>query len=218
MQYISTRGRTDPIGFGDAVMAGLADDGGLLIPERIPAVADRLGRWRALSYPDLALEVLRPFVADIPEGELKPIIERTYRREVFDPAPAPAVRVGPVHVLELWHGPTLAFKDLALQLLGNLFEHLLARRGGRLNILGATSGDTGSAAIHGVRGRRGIDIFMMHPYRRVSPVQERQMTTVPDGNVHNLAIRGSFDDCQRILKELASDLKAVRADLRLAGG
>jgi threonine synthase len=159
MRYISTRGRIDPIQFQDAVMMGLADDGGLIIPESIPNVADRLSAWRGLEYGELALEVLRLFATDIPEGDLGSLIGKTYG-PAYGGEVAPTVRVGPIFVLELWHGPTLAFKDVALQLLGNLFEHILARRpGARLNILGATSGDTGGAAIYGVRGRGGISIF-----------------------------------------------------------
>lgn len=210
MKYISTRGKVSPIGFQEAVMMGLADDGGLLIPESIPDVSAKLAGWKNLSYPQLAMEVIRPFVSDIPEKDLQALIDRTYGA-AFVPDVAPTVAVGPVHILELWHGPTLAFKDVALQLLGNLFEYILARRGGRLTILGATSGDTGSAAIYGVRGRRNIDIFVMHPQGRVSPIQERQMTTVLDKNVHNIAIRGSFDDCQNIMKTLAADLDFKRA-------
>jgi len=210
MRYISTRGQVKPIEFQDAVLMGLADDGGLLIPESIPAVAGELDRWAAMSYGELAFEVLRLYATDIPEDDLRRLIFRTYLKEIFDPDVAPTVRVGEIFVLELWHGPTLAFKDVALQLLGNLFEYILARRGGRLNILGATSGDTGSAAICGVRGRQGIHIFVMHPHKRVSPIQERQMTTVLDDNVHNIAIEGSFDDCQRIMKSLAADLEFKR--------
>ena len=206
MKYISTRGQIAPIEFQDAVMTGLADDGGLIVPESIPDVSARLDAWRHLPYVDLAFEVLRLYISDIPEHDLLGLLRRTYTTQAFGPEVAPSVAVGPVHILELWHGPTLAFKDHALQLLGNLFEYILTRRGGRLNVLGATSGDTGSAAIYGVRGRRGIDIFMMHPHGRVSPIQERQMTTVLDANVHNLAVEGSFDDCQSIMKALASDL------------
>ncbi len=209
MKYISTRGQIEPVEFQDAVLMGLADDGGLVIPESIPDVADRLEAWRSLGYSDLAFEILRLFVGDIPADDLKSLIEKTYGR-AFEPEPAPTVRVGPIYILELWHGPTLAFKDIALQLLGNLFEYILARRGGRLNILGATSGDTGSAAIAGCRGRAGIDIFIMHPAGRVSPIQQRQMTTVLDENVHNIAVAGSFDDCQRIMKTLAADLDFKR--------
>jgi threonine synthase len=210
MRYISTRGQVEPVGFQDAVMMGLADDGGLLVPEDIPDVSDRLDHWRELPYDRLATEVLRPFVTDIPSGEFEQLVRNTYATGRFDDPIAPAVPVGDLHVLELWHGPTLAFKDMALQLLGNLFEYILARRGGRLNILGATSGDTGSAAIYGVRGRERIDIFVMHPAGRVSPIQERQMTTVLDDNVHNIAVEGSFDDCQRIMKTLAADLPFKR--------
>jgi threonine synthase len=199
------------VGFQEVVLMGLADDGGLMIPDAIPDVRAQLDAWEGLSYAELALEVLRPFVADIPEADLLAMVAASYARDVFEPEVAPTVRVGPVHVLELWHGPTLAFKDVALQLLGRLFEYILARRGGRLNILGATSGDTGSAAICGVRGRRGIEIFMLHPHGRISPIQRRQMTTVPDANVHNLALEGTFDDCQAIMKSLAGDLDFKRA-------
>ena len=213
MRYISTRGGVEPVAFTQAVMMGLADDGGLLIPESIPGAS--LDAWRDLPYNELAYEVMRPFAADIPEADLRSLIERTYTG-AFDPEVAPVVRVGDLHLLELWHGPTLAFKDVALQLLGNLFEYILGRSArpahgsGELNILGATSGDTGSAAICGVRGRERINIFMMYPHGRVSPIQERQMTTVPDGNVHCIAVEGSFDDCQRIMKTLAADLSLKR--------
>jgi len=192
-------------------MMGLADDGGLVIPEAIPDVRDRLTAWRELSYADLALEIISLFATDVPREELRPLIDNAYAADRWPGGVAPTVAVGDLHVLELWHGPTLAFKDVALQLLGNLFEYVLARRPGeRLNILGATSGDTGSAAIAGVRGRAGIDIFMMHPRGRTSPIQARQMTTVLDDNVHNIAIQGDFDDCQRIMKTLAGDLAFKR--------
>jgi len=209
MKYISTRGQVDAIDFLDAVMMGLADDGGLIVPAEIPDVRGRLDDWRGLSYVELAFEVMRLFATDVPEADLKALVERAYG-ETFDGGVAPIARVGDVYVLELWHGPTLSFKDVALQMLGNLFEYILARRGGRLNILAATSGDTGSAAICGVRGRPGIDIFVMHPAGRVSPIQERQMTSVLDDNVHNIALAGSFDDCQRIMKTLAADLDFKR--------
>ncbi|MCE5280069.1 MAG: threonine synthase [Planctomycetaceae bacterium] len=211
MNYISTRGGVTPIAFQDAVMMGLADDGGLLVPESIPDVRARFETWRQLAYADLAMEIIGLYVDDIPKTELNALIQRTYLSpQVFDPAPAPLARVGDIFVLELWHGPTLSFKDIALQFLGNLFEYILSRRGGRLNILGATSGDTGSAAICGVRGRKGIDIFMMHPAGRVSAIQQRQMTTVLDDNVHNIAVDGTFDDCQGIMKTLAADLDFKR--------
>ena len=209
MKYISTRGQVEPIAFQQAVMMGLADDGGLLIPQSIPNASGRLDAWRDLPYNELAFEVLRLFVDDIPQADLKVLVDKSYGSSYGGPV-APTVKVGDLFILELWHGPTLAFKDVALQLLGNFFEYILARTGGRLNILGATSGDTGSAAIYGVRGRAAIDIFVMHPYKSVSPIQERQMTTVLDANVHNLAVRGSFDDCQLIMKELAAELEFKR--------
>jgi threonine synthase len=209
MKYISTRGGVGDIEFQPAVMMGLADDGGLLIPQSIPDIRSRLGELAQLSYSQLAFEIIRLFATDIPAADLRALIDKTYG-PAYGGEVAPTVKVGDVFVLELWHGPTLAFKDVALQLLGNLFEYILARTGGRLTVLGATSGDTGSAAIYGVRGRAGIEIFVMHPHKAVSPIQERQMTTVLDANVHNIAIRGSFDDCQRIMKQLAADLPLKR--------
>ncbi len=204
IQYISTRGQTEPMGFQDAVMTGLAPDGGLLIPDRIPDVSDKLADWASQPYPALAMEVLRLFV-DIPEADLERLITESY--QVFrDPQIAPTVPVGPMHVLELFHGPTLAFKDIALQFLSRFFEYTLEQRDQHMNILGATSGDTGSAAIHGVRGMERIKIFMMHPRGRVAPLQERQMTTVLDSNVFNLAVDGTFDDCQHIMKDAFRDL------------
>ena len=205
MRYISTRGGIKPIGFSDAVMMGLARDGGLLLPETIPDVSERLEAWAALSYTELALEVMRPFV-DIPEDDLKQLIDRSYATFRM-PEVTPVVAVGDVHVLELFHGPTLAFKDVALQLLGNLFEYILKDREQDLNILAATSGDTGSAAIYGVRGRERMRIFVMHPKGRVSPIQEHQMTSVLDDNVYNLAVEGTFDDCQEIMKSVFGDLE-----------
>jgi len=208
MKYVSTRGGIEPLEFQDAVMMGLADDGGLIVPQSIPDVSDRLDEWAGLSYADLAFEVISLFAGDIPSDDLRGLINRSYTGTFdSDPEVAPISPVGDMFVMELWHGPTMSFKDVALQLLGNLFEYVLARRGGRLNIVAATSGDTGSAAICGVRGRKGINIFVMHPAGRVSPIQERQMTSVLDDNVHNIAIDGSFDDCQRIMKTLAGDLE-----------
>jgi threonine synthase len=209
MKYVSTRGQVDPIGFQDAVLMGLADDGGLTIPGRIPDLSGELDDLADMCYADLAWRVMREYVGDIPAAELRGLIERSYG-PAFPDGVAPVVQVGGAFVLELWHGPTMSFKDVALQFLGNVFEYVLERRGGRLNILGATSGDTGSAAICGVRGRRGIDIFVMHPAGRVSEIQRRQMTTVLDANVHNIAVTGSFDDCQRIMKTLAGDLPFKR--------
>jgi len=205
-RYFSTRGQTRGIGFREAVLMGLATDGGLLLPEGLPQVSSCLGSWRALPYPRLACEVMRPFVGGaLPEATFADLVERSYRRFAH-PDVCPVVPAGPVHILELFHGPTLAFKDIALQFLGNLFELILAESGASLNLLGATSGDTGSAAIAGVRGKARISIFIMHPHGRVSPIQERQMTTVLDGNVHNVAVQGTFDDGQRVLKEIFNDL------------
>lgn len=205
MRYVSTRGGGAPLSFTQAVLAGLARDGGLYLPETIPDVSGRLAAWRGLPYPELAFEVMRLFADDIPGPALREIVAKSYA-PFRHPETAPVVTAGPVRILELFHGPTLAFKDIALQFLGNLFEHALSGPGAEMNIVAATSGDTGSAAIHGVRGRRGIRIFVMHPRGRVSPVQERQMTTVPDANVFNLAVEGSFDDCQAIVKRLFNDL------------
>ena len=205
MRYRSTRGGGAPLKFKDTILTGLARDGGLFLPETIPNVADRLEAWRKLAYPDLAFEIIRLFADDIPEAALREIVRKSYAA-FRHPEVTPVVKVGRVHVLELFHGPTLAFKDVALQFLGNLFEYVLGETGGELNIVAATSGDTGSAAIYGVRGRERIRIFVMHPHGRVSPVQERQMTTVLDANVCNLAVDGTFDDCQNIVKELFGDL------------
>ncbi|MBF0460537.1 MAG: threonine synthase [Magnetococcales bacterium] len=208
MRYISTRGGVAPLSFSQAVMMGLATDGGLLLPETIPQVeAARLTQWATLPFAELAVEIIRLFAseADLPTADLRTLCHRSFAG-FARPEVTPLVQVGGRRILELFHGPTLAFKDVALQLLGNLFEYFLARDGGFLTVLGATSGDTGSAAIHGMRGRAGIHIFILHPHQRVSPVQERQMTTVLDANVHNVAIRGSFDDGQRIVKNLFNDL------------
>jgi threonine synthase len=207
MHYLSTRGGIAPIGFTDAVMMGLATDGGLLVPAEIPQVdPDTLRDWSSLRFQDLALAVLMPFVgAEIPRADLGALIERSYATFTH-PEVTPVVETAGIRILELFHGPTAAFKDVALQFLGNLFEYLLARDGSRLNIVGATSGDTGSAAIDGVRGKERIQIFILHPKGRVSPIQERQMTTVLDANVHNIAVRGTFADAQNIVKALFNDL------------
>ncbi|TLM69291.1 MAG: threonine synthase [Deltaproteobacteria bacterium] len=206
MRYLSTRGQVRGIPFKQAVMMGLAEDGGLLLPESIPQFTPGdLDALAKLDYPELAFQVMARFIDDIPSADLKTLIDRSYATFTH-PEVTPVVSTGGVHILELFHGPTLAFKDVALQLLGNLFEYLLAETGEHMNILGATSGDTGSAAIYGVRGKRGINIFILHPHGKVSPVQEMQMTTVTDPNVYNLAIRGTFDDGQRIVKEIFSDL------------
>jgi threonine synthase len=206
MKYISTRGKIEPVCFKDAVMMGLATDGGLLLPEVIPAVEkNTLESWKKLSYRDLAFEIISLYADDIPAEDLKDLIRRSY--DSFDhPEITPTVKVDGLYILELFHGPTLAFKDVALQLLGNLFEYLLKERKQKMNIVGATSGDTGSAAIYGVRGKENVAIFILHPHGKTSPVQALQMTTVLDENVHNLAVRGTFDDCQNIVKALFNDL------------
>ena len=185
---------------------GLATDGGLLLPRAIPRIGTTTyEEWQNLSYPELAFEVMSRFIDDIPESELRNIIDRSYA--TFDTEQVtPLVHQGPLHILELFHGPTLAFKDIALQFLGNIFEYLLEKEDSVMNILGATSGDTGSAAIYGVRGKERINIFILHPHERVSPVQEKQMTTVTDDNVFNIAIQGTFDDGQAIVKSLFNDL------------
>ncbi len=206
MQYISTRGTIAPISFTDAVLMGLAEDGGLLLPRTIPRIGtSTFESWQDLDYPDLAFEVMSRFVDDIPESDFRELIRRSY--STFSTAEiTPIVHHDDLHILELFHGPTLAFKDVALQLLGNLFEYFLERSSSILNILGATSGDTGSAAIYGVRGKERINIFILHPHKRVSPVQEKQMTTVTDDNVFNIAINGTFDDGQAIVKSIFNDI------------
>ena len=184
---------------------GQSRDGGLLLPESIPCLASRLDELSALSYPDLAVEILQYFT-DIPHETLQRLVAKSYAS--FDhPEITPFKKLHELYVLELFHGPTQAFKDLALQFLGNLFEWILVSRGGELNIVTATSGDTGSAAIHGVRGRRGMRIFVLHPHNRISRSQQLQMTTVLDRNVHNLAIEGTFDDCQGVVKSIFNDLE-----------
>lgn len=208
MKYISTRGQVAPIGFIDAILMGLADDGGLLVPEQIPQLSDdTLKHWQQLSYQELALEVFSLFVNDeIPREDLKKLVDDSYgtfRHEEVTP-----VRKldDSRYVLELFHGPTFAFKDVALQFLGNLYSYVSRKTNSIIHILGATSGDTGASAIEGVRGKEGIRICILHPHQKVSKVQELQMTTVDDANVLNLSVEGTFDDCQRIIKELFADV------------
>ena len=185
---------------------GLADDGGLLVPESIPDVRAELDAWKGYNYSELALEIMSRFIDDIPRPALQQIIERSYST-FSTPDVTPLVPLGDDYVLELFHGPTLAFKDIALQFLGNVFEYILQERGHSVNILGATSGDTGSAAIAGVRGKRNINIYIMFPEGKTSPLQELQMTSILDDNVHNIGIHGSFDDCQALMKGTFSDLE-----------
>jgi len=206
MRYQSTRGQVKGLTFKDAVMMGLADDGGLLLPESIPQLSrGDLEALSKLAYPELAFQLLSYFISDIPAADLKQLIDRSYA-SFSHPEVTPVVKQDGLYILELFHGPTLAFKDIALQLLGNLFEYLLNERQDKMNIIGATSGDTGSAAIYGVRGKQNIRIFILHPHGKVSPIQELQMTTVTDANVFNIAIEGTFDDGQRIVKEIFGDI------------
>jgi threonine synthase len=212
MRFISTRGQADPVSFSDAVRLGLAPDGGLFIPEQLPDLSGELKGWEALSYPELCAAFFAKFATDIPAGELRSMAGRAYAR--FDHAEiAPLKRLGDgLYALELFHGPTLAFKDFALQLLGELYERQCRVRGETINVLGATSGDTGAAAIHGLLGKPGTAVFILYPDGRVSPLQERQMACVGAENVFALAIEGSFDDAQAALKEVFGD--RVFADQR----
>lgn len=206
MRFVSTRGQTPSLGFSDAVATGLAPDGGLFLPETLPQFsAAELRAWAGLDYAGLCYEFLRRFATDIPEATLRTLIARSYSA-FSHPEIAPLVRLSDdVFVLELFHGPTLAFKDFALQLLGNLYEHQCRERGQSINVLGATSGDTGSAAIHGLLGKPGTAIFILYPEGRTSPLQERQMACTGADNVHAIAIQGTFDDAQAIVKELLGE-------------
>ncbi|KAK4042034.1 threonine synthase [Parachaetomium inaequale] len=213
-RYLSTRGDDSGLSFEEVVLKGLASDGGLYIPEHVPT-APQWESWKDLSFVDLAFNVLSLYISpsEIPAEDLKDIIRRSYSTfRAEDVTPLIHLQDN-VHLLELFHGPTFAFKDVALQFLGNLFEYFLVRRNegktGRdryhLTVVGATSGDTGSAAIYGLRGKKDVSVFMLHPKGRVSPIQELQMTTVLDANVHNLAVTGNFDNCQDIVKALFAD-------------
>ena len=209
MRYVSTRGGAAAGSFTDILLGGLMSDGGLAMPQTYPRIsAAELAAWRRLSYPELAFEIISRFVGDISHADLREITARTYTAAVFrsdEITPVRQLEPG-VHILGLSHGPTLAFKDIAMQLLGNLFEHVLSRSGEELNILGATSGDTGSAAEYAMRGKRGIRVFMLSPLRRMSPFQTAQMFSLQDPNIFNIAIRGVFDDCQDIVKSVSNDL------------
>ncbi|ALP62894.1 threonine synthase [Paraburkholderia caribensis] len=221
MNYISTRGAG--IGerhtFSDILLGGLAKDGGLYLPNEYPKVsADELARWRTLPYADLAFEILRKFSDDIPDEDLRELTRRTYTAQVYcnvrdeenaaqiTPLKTLGVEGGaPLSLLELSNGPTLAFKDMAMQLLGNLFEYTLAKHGQTLNILGATSGDTGSAAEYAMRGKKGIRVFMLSPHKKMSAFQTAQMYSLQDPNIFNIAVEGVFDDCQDIVKAVSND-------------
>ena len=208
MKYISTRGATDRKTFSEVLLMGLAPDGGLMLPEHYPQI-DRatLDKWRGLAYADLAFEIMRLFATDIPEGDLRAIISRTYTAEAFGNAEITPVRTlsDGLKIQALSNGPTLAFKDMAMQFLGNAFEYVLKREGQTLNIVGATSGDTGSAAEYALRGKEGIHVFMMSPEGKMSAFQRAQMYSLQDENIHNIAVDGMFDDCQDIVKAIQND-------------
>jgi len=220
MRYLSTRGHADRKRFCEILLEGLAPDGGLYLPERYPQVdAAALQRLRSVfkegkpgGYAALAFEILSLYIDDIPAADLRAICERTYTESVFgNPAIVPLKQLDDGFYLEaLSNGPTLAFKDMAMQLLGQLFEYELGRRGEALNILGATSGDTGSAAEHAMKGKRGVRVFMLSPHGRMSPFQQAQMFSLTDPNIHNIAVEGVFDDCQDIVKAVSNDLDFKR--------
>jgi threonine synthase len=213
LKYVSTRGDATPRAFCDILLEGLAPDGGLYLPVAYPQVdAATLARWRGLGYAELAFEILSLYIDDIPADDLRAMVSRTYRAQVFgSDAVTPLKPLEPgLALLALSNGPTLAFKDVAMQLLGSLFEYELKRRGTTLNILGATSGDTGSAAEYAMRGKAGIQVFMLSPHGRMSAFQQAQMFSLPDANIHNIAIEGVFDDCQDIVKAVSNDLAFKR--------
>ncbi len=213
MKYLSTRGDKSPRGFCDILLEGLAPDGGLYLPASYPHVdTAALARWRGLSYADLAFEILSLYIDDIPASDLKRLCHVTYTQASFGtPQITPLTKLEDgVFLQGLSNGPTLAFKDMAMQLLGHLFEFELARRGEELNILGATSGDTGSAAEYAMRGKKGVRVFMLSPHGRMSPFQQAQMFSLQDANIHNITVEGVFDDCQDIVKAVSNDLDFKR--------
>ena len=224
MYYVSTRGHAARQRFCDILLEGLAPDGGLYLPESYPRVDDAtLTRWRGLAYADLAFELLSLYIDDIPAHDLHVLCAKTYTEKVFGTREIVPLRqlkeagqgagsaaAAPLYLEALSNGPTLAFKDMAMQLLGNLFEYELARRGESLNILGATSGDTGSAAEYAMRGKKGVSVFMTSPHGRMSPFQQAQMFSLMDANIHNIAVEGVFDDCQDIVKAVSNDLAFKR--------
>ncbi|MCP5206145.1 MAG: threonine synthase [Hahellaceae bacterium] len=207
MKYISTRGKAEALGFEDVLLTGLATDGGLYVPEVLPRFTkEEIASWRGLPYAELAFNVMYPFVEGaIPEDTFRKMVRETYGAFAHQ-AVAPLVQIDSNEwVMELFHGPTLAFKDFALQLLGKLFDYVLQKRNKRVVVLGATSGDTGSAAIEGCKHCKNLDIFILHPFQRVSDVQRKQMTTIVGENIHNIAIEGNFDDCQGMVKASFND-------------
>jgi threonine synthase len=212
VRYVSTRGGAAPQRFTDILLEGLAPDGGLYVPETYPQ-AD-LTAWRTLGYPELAFRILSKFIDDIPE--LESLVQRAYSPRRFggeEITPLKTLEPG-LHLLALANGPTLAFKDIALQLLGELFEYVLLKKGESLNILGATSGDTGSAAEYAMRGKKGVRVFMLSPHKRMTAFQSAQMYALQDANIHNLAVKGVFDDCQDVVKKVNADA-AFKAQQRI---
>jgi threonine synthase len=218
MKYLSTRGHPARLGFSDILLEGLSPDGGLYLPESYPQINDaKLTELRKTlatgGYAALAFEILSLYIDDIPAADLQALCEKTYTQEVFgtkEITPLTALGSSGITLQALSNGPTLAFKDMAMQLLGNLFEYELARRGETLNILGATSGDTGSAAEYAMRGKRGVNVFMTSPHGRMSPFQQAQMFSLMDANIHNIAVEGVFDDCQDMVKAVSNDLEFKR--------
>ncbi|WP_159990331.1 threonine synthase [Pelistega ratti] len=209
MKYVSTRGGVAPVEFSAVLLEGLARDGGLAMPQTIPQVsAETLSQWRSLNYAQLATEILSLFITDIPKEDLRDLCERSYNTSIFNhPDIVPLKPLdAQIHIVGLSEGPTLAFKDIAMQFLGNIFEYVLAKQGRTLNILGATSGDTGSAAEYALRGKKGVNVFMLSPYGRMSEFQRAQMYSLQDKNIFNLSVKGVFDECQDIVKALANDL------------
>ncbi|HEX4298476.1 MAG TPA: threonine synthase, partial [Devosia sp.] len=218
MQFVSTRGEAPVLGFSDAVLSGLALDGGLYVPERWPQISgEEIAAFAGRPYAEVAFDIISRFTGgEIADDKLRAILEAAYAT-FRHPSVTPLVELAPGRfVLELFHGPTLAFKDVAMQVLARLMDHILAERGARATVVGATSGDTGSAAIEAFRGRDTTDIFILHPHGRTSDVQRRQMTTIADANVHNIAVAGTFDDCQAIVKGLFRNV-AFRTDMHLGG-
>lgn len=216
MKYLSTRGQAAGPEFCDILLGGLAPDGGLYLPESYPQITRaELDAWRQLSYAELAFQILSKFITDIPPADLKAICDKTYTADVYrhvrdggnagDVTPVSWLKPGRLGLLELSNGPTLAFKDMAMQLLGNLFEYVLAKRGEEINILGATSGDTGSAAEYAMRGKKGVRVFMLSPHGRMSAFQRAQMYSLADPNIFNIAVKGMFDDAQDIVKAVSND-------------
>jgi len=219
VRYISTRGEAPALGFEDVLLTGLATDGGLYVPESLPHFSlEEIRSWRGLSYSELAFKVMHPFVDDaIPAEDFRRMLDETYGDVFAHKAVAPLVQLDTNEwVMELFRGSTLAFKDFALQLLGRLLDYVLEKRKQHVVIMGATSGDTGSAAIEGCRRCEHVDIFILHPHERVSEVQRRQMTTVKGDNIHNIAVRGNFDDCQRMVKASFGDQSFLGGQTQLA--